>query len=111
MVSRVATLARAWVNFFADPRSGERGYVESLPWLVDLVEDAAVDEAALRWAQALADNAPRALAGLKHGLTLASRGATPEARAGYEALRRVAFASAEAQEGRQALRERRRPRF
>lgn len=60
----------------------------------------------------LAGNAPLAVRGMKRGLALLEEGGgSVEARADYEALRRASFNSADAKEGRDAVLEKRAPRF
>jgi enoyl-CoA hydratase/carnithine racemase len=76
----------------------------------------AVDTSAISWALAkaasVAELAPLALAGLKQGLALLGRGGGTEAeRAEYQRLRLASFNSADAQEGRAAILEKRKPVF
>lgn len=75
-----------------------------------LAEDA--EAQALALCAELASNAPLAVRGMKQGLALLEEGGgTAEARAKYEALRRASFNSKDAKEGRDAVLEKRVPRF
>lgn len=79
-----------------------------------LLDVLAVDaeSAALALCAELASNAPLAVRGMKLGLgLLEDGGGTAEGRAEYEALRRASFNSKDAREGRDAVLEKRSPRF
>lgn len=79
--------------------------------LLDVLAPAAEAEAqALALCVELASQAPLAVRGMKRGLELL-RGATEVERAAYERLRREAFNSEDAREGKAALLSRRAPRF
>jgi enoyl-CoA hydratase/carnithine racemase len=79
--------------------------------LLDVVVDRP-REVALEWCVELAGHAPLAMEGLKRGLELLGRGGGSEdERAEYQALRRRSFNSADAQEGRKAILEKRAPVF
>lgn len=78
--------------------------------LLDLVvPDAAAGAEAGLWCEEIAALAPFAVQGMKRGLALLDSGVTADAE--YERLRRVSFNSADAKEGRDAILERRAPRF
>ncbi len=79
--------------------------------LIDAIDEAPITEAERLCAE-LAANAPMAVAGLKQGLSLLSRGDRPSpALADYQAVRRRSFNSHDAAEGRLAILEKRSPRF
>lgn len=65
-------------------------------------------DAALEWADRLASLAPRTMAAHKHGIESARRDTVDER---YEELRRAAWAGGDAEEGRRAFLEKRRPNF
>lgn len=78
--------------------------------LVDVLSDTPLADAERLCAE-LAGHAPLAVEGLKQGLALLADEASPQARDAYEALRRASFNSADAAEGRQAVLEKRAPKF
>lgn len=77
--------------------------------LLDVLADDA-EERALALCQQLAASAPLAVQGMKFGFSLLD-GASDEALADYELLRRQAFNSRDAREGREAMLQRRSPTF
>ena len=79
--------------------------------LVDVASPLPAAEAERLCAE-LAGNAPLAVAGLKQGLSMLSRGdVSSQALADYQAVRRRSFNSSDAAEGRLAILEKRAPRF
>ncbi|HTS82119.1 MAG TPA: enoyl-CoA hydratase/isomerase family protein [Myxococcaceae bacterium] len=108
-VARLAGLQRARWMFLT---AAELSAAEALSWgLLDVVaDDAAARAHAL--AASLASGAPLAMAGLRGALRAMGRAPIdPAARAELERLRTEAFASEDAQEARNAMREKRAPRW
>ncbi len=82
--------------------------------LLDMLaeDDARAEAEALGLCRELAAHAPLAMAGLKRGFELLTRGGgTAQEQAAQEASRRASFNSDDAQEGRAAILEKRAPRF
>ena len=77
----------------------------------ELVEDASALPRALALAAELAKLSPRSHAGMKRAFSLLASAVDREAQAELTALRREAFTSADAREGRAAFLERRAPKF
>lgn len=88
----------------ADVLSGERAHT------LGLVQRLGDLDAALEWADAIAQLAPLTLAGHKHGVNLVEA-AAPDAAERYGQSFRTAWRSDDLQEGLAAFRERRRPEF
>jgi len=110
-VSALAGPSRAKVLFFTGRRVKA---AQALEWGLceELHPAASAERAALELCSELAQNAPLALQGMKRAFRALSRGPIPEAeREELRRLRRAAFQSGDAREGRQAIQEKRPPRF
>lgn len=108
LVARVGE-GRARYMFLTGRRLGADDALRS--GLLDVLAPDA-EAAALALCAELASNAPLAVRGMKQGLGLLEEGGgSAEARAAYEALRRASFNSKDAKEGRDAVLEKRSPRF
>lgn len=107
--ARLVGFARAKELFFTGapvdaPRALELGLVDRL------LPAAEAEAGALALAEQLAQNAPLALQGMKEGFRRLARG-EGDADGAFRAMRKRAFDSADAREGRAAFTEKRPPRF
>lgn len=106
-VARVVGVQRAKHLFLAAESLDAQAALQA--GLLDVLADDA-EARALELCTRLASLAPLAVRGMKRGFGLLE-GASPDALADYERVRRESFNSADAQEGRAALFEKRPPRF
>ncbi|MCI0572202.1 MAG: enoyl-CoA hydratase-related protein [Myxococcaceae bacterium] len=113
-IRRLTTATRPsfakWMVLTATPVTAERALAEGL--LDEVLPTAEAEAGALALCETLARMAPLAVAGMKETFRcLAPQGPTPEQDARLRALRREAFQSDDAREGRAAFQEKRPPRF